>query len=664
MADEVKLASGFPAADEAVWVRLVEKALDGKSPDRLTSKTEHGLPVKALYRETDWASRADASGAPGETPFVRGSSAERDPYLPWDIRQTIAQPDPALAAHEAMEALEGGVSSIELRIDVEGRQGIAVGGRCDLAHVLADVRLDLAPVALETTGASAGTGFGVAALLASVAAARGTQDVRLAFNLDPIGALVRTCALPGGSGALAETAAFARDAAIEFGGSRILRIDARPVHEAGGTEVQELAFLAAAAAEYLRVLITAGAPASAAARMILGAVSVGADYHLEIAKLRAARRILSRITGAFGATGADAAIPIQAVTARRMLAQRDPWTNLLRNTAACFAAGVGGADIVTVRPFTDAIGRPGSLARRMARNTQIIAQEESLLGVVVDPPGGAWAFEKLGLDIAEAAWTLFQSIEAEGGLVRALVNGGFQAGVAEARKARQSAVARRKEWITGVNDFPQLAETPVDAEPFPETGSPAAGSTSGPTPASPAWSDRRRAADAGAGLHALEAGGDDELEADPLWPIRLAEPYERLRDRAEAKAMAGAPMKVFLAAVGPLAEHSARLTFAQNFFATGGVGDVSGSGDADAIVAAFRASGCRLACLCGSDKRYARDGTVMAKALKAAGAGRIYLAGRGGEIEADLRAAGVEEFIFVGVDVLASLEKAHAELGL
>jgi hypothetical protein len=305
MADEVKLASGFPAADEAVWVRLVEKALDGKSPDRLTSKTEHGLPVKALYRETDWASRADASGAPGETPFVRGSSAERDPYLPWDIRQTIAQPDPALAAHEAMEALEGGVSSIELRIDVEGRQGIAVGGRCDLAHVLADVRLDLAPVALETTGASAGTGFGVAALLASVAAARGTQDVRLAFNLDPIGALVRTCALPGGSGALAETAAFARDAAIEFGGSRILRIDARPVHEAGGTEVQELAFLAAAAAEYLRVLITAGAPASAAARMILGAVSVGADYHLEIAKLRAARRILSRITGAFGATGVD-----------------------------------------------------------------------------------------------------------------------------------------------------------------------------------------------------------------------------------------------------------------------------------------------------------------------------------------------------------------------
>ena len=166
----------------------------------------------------------------------------------------------------------------------------------------------------------------------------------------------------------------------------------------------------------------------------------------------------SRVATAFGATGPAAGMTLQAVTSRRMLTRRDPGVNILRNTAACFAAGVGGADIVTVRTFTDAMGLPGKLARRLDRNTQIIAQEESSLGRVVDPSGGAWAIEKLGDDLAKAAWDLFQQIEREGGLTKALQTGGFQKGVAEARAARMKAVASRKEPITGVTDFPLLVE--------------------------------------------------------------------------------------------------------------------------------------------------------------------------------------------------------------
>ena len=349
-----------------------------------------------------------------------------------------------------------------------------------------------------------------------------------------------------------------------------------------------------------------------------------------------------------------------------MLTRRDPWVNILRNTAACFAAGVGGADIVTVRNFTDAMGLPGKLARRLARNTQVIAQEESSLGRVVDPPGGAWAIEKLGNDLAEAAWTLFQQVEREGGLVKALQSGGFQTGVAEARSARLKAAAKRKEPITGVTDFPLLQEEVPSIE---VVNLPAivrrAAEASGRAPTGRTWAALRLASADKATLADLSRTADEDgAEAEPFWPIRLAEPFERLRDLADQRTAAGRTPRIALAALGPLAEHSARVQFAQNFFAAGGIDAVAVTGDAAALAQAVKQSGASMACLCGSDKRYADEAVAAAKALKGAGVSRLYLAGRPGDREQELRAAGVDEFIFVGTDVLASLELAHAELGL
>ena len=442
MADDLPLSAEFAAADEAKWLALAEKALDGAPMSRLTTKTEHGVPVKPLYRSPDWA--PDASGMPGMAPFIRGGRATNDPYLPWDIRQVVAHPDPALAADQVLEALERGVSSIELRVDAAGDHGVVARSAVDIQKVLNEVKLDLAPVALEATGASTTQGVELAALLAAAIGARTAATAQVAFNVDPIGALARTGALPGSvEEEIAQAASFARDVAAEFPKATYLRADSRPVHEAGGTEVQELAYLVGAGAEYVRALMTAGLSADQACSAILFTVSVGADYQVEMSKLRAARRMWGRVAEAFGASGAG--MKLQAVTSRRMLTRRDPWVNILRNTAACFAAGVGGADIVTVRAFTDAMGLPGKLARRLARNTQVIAQEECSLGKVVDAPGGAWAMEKLGEDLAIAAWALFQQVEREGGLAKALVSGGFQTGVAEARGARIKAAAKRKE---------------------------------------------------------------------------------------------------------------------------------------------------------------------------------------------------------------------------
>ncbi len=664
MADNLPLSSDFARGDEAKWLALAEKALEGVPLSKLTTKTEHGVPVKPLYRAPDWA--PDASGMPGMAPFIRGGRAVNDAYLPWDIRQIVSHPDPAIAGDQVMEALEGGVSSIELRVDAAGEHGVVARSSVDIERVLKGMKLDLAALALEATGASATQGVELAALLAA-AVGRQSTAAQVAFNVDPIGALARTGALPGSTDEeMAQAASFARDVAGEFPKATALRADSRPVHEAGGTEVQELAYLVASGAEYVRALMTAGLTADQACSAILFTVSMGADFQVEMSKLRAARRMWGRVADAFGAKGAAAGMQLQAVTSRRMLTRRDPWVNILRNTAACFAAGVGGADIVTVRAFTDAIGLPGKLARRLARNTQVIAQEESSLGKVVDAPGGAWAMEKLGDDLTVAAWALFQQVEREGGLAKALETGGFQTGVAEARGARIKAAAKRKELVTGVTDFPLLQEEVPSIE---VVNLPAivrrAAEASGRAPAARSWFSLKGAAQDRATLADLSRTSDDGgAEAEPLWPIRLAEPFERLRDLADQRTAAGRAPKIFLAALGPMAEHTARLQYATNFFAAGGIGAVPSVGDATWHEKTIGSSGCSLACICGSDKRYATDAVEAAKALKRAGVARLYLAGKPGELEAALREAGVDEFIHVGVDVLASLELAHAELGL
>ncbi len=580
MSDDLSLSADFPRGDEARWRELADKALKGAPLDKLTTRTEHGVAVKPLYRAPDWDSAHDASGLPGLAPFTRGDRAVNDAYLPWDIRQVVVHPDPAMAAAEVMEALNGGVSSVELRVDAAGEQGVVARSAADLSKILADVKLDLATVALEAAGASSAHGVELAALLAAAVGNERAADALIAFNVDSIGALARTGALPGpATQELTETAEFVRDARPQFSKSTFLRADARPVHEAGGTDVQELAFLAASVAEYMRALIAIGFSADDAAKAMIACVSVGADFQVEMSKLRAARRILGRITEAFGARGPAAAIQLQAVTSRRMLAQRDPWVNMLRNTAACFAAGVGGADIVTVRTFTDAIGLPGKLARRLARNTQVIAQEESSLGKVTDAPGGSWAMEKLGADLAEAAWGLFQQIEREGGALQALANGAFQIGVADARARRMKAAARRKEWITGVNDFPLLNEEvpSVETVNLPVIVRSAA-EASGRAPADRSWASLRAAAADRATLADIAKTGEAGAEVEPFWPIRLSEPFERLRDLADERSAAGKSPKIFLAALGPQAEHSARLMYAQNFFAAGGIASVPSTG--------------------------------------------------------------------------------------
>jgi methylmalonyl-CoA mutase len=404
--------------------------------------------------------------------------------------------------------------------------------------------------------------------------------------------------------------------------------DGRAVHDAGGSEVQELAFALSLAVAYLRMLEAGGIDLDAARAAISFRLAADADQFLTMAKFRALRLLWARIESACGL--APKPVFLAAETAWRMLTQRDPYVNMLRATIASFAAGLAGADAITVLPHTLALGLPDAFARRVARNTQLVLLEESNLAKVSDPAAGSGGIESLTQALCEAAWALFQEIEKAGGVFTALEQNLIQRKVAATRAAREANIARRKEALTGATAFPNLNEAQVailDVKAFELAPSDAA-----------------------------------KITFDALSPMRLAAPFERLRDRSdEMLKTKGARPRVFLANLGTPADFTARATFAKSFFEVGGIETVGPEGGPDpaALSAAFKASGAVLACICSSDKVCAEQAESAARVLQAAGARHIYLAGRAGEQEAALRAAGVNEFIFAGGDALASLQQAH-----
>lgn len=611
-------AADFPDQDESRWRALVDAALKGQTFEKLVARTADGLDLRPLYRETDIATAGDVSGVPGSAPFVRGAGATRDAYQPWHIRQAFQHPDPAQTNREILADLEGGVSAVELVIDPAGGDGVAIRTLADLRSALDGVLVDLAPISLDA-GAH---GVEAATLLADYLKDVGPAAAAPHFDIDPVGTQMRTGADP--APAFAAAADLALRHLDHFPAAVWLRVDARPVHEAGGSEAQELGVALAGGIAALRALTDAGLRVADAARMIGFTLAVGADVLVETAKLRALRLGWARILEASGA-GDGPGASIHAVTSRRMMTRHDAWTNMLRTTGATFAAAVGGATAITVRPFTEALGLPTPFARRMARNTQLVLMEESRLGHVIDPAGGAWFVEELTRELAQAAWTRMQAIEAQGGIAAALAGGALQQDVALTRQKRAKAFASRRETITGVTDFPLLGQEPP--------------AVAAPWPAHPARTQ----------------------SAAILAPIRWAEPFEALRDAGEK-----AKARVFFANLGPLAEFSARANFARNLLAAGGVaalGPEDVHADLTAVARQFSETDTRVAVLCGSDARYAAEGADAAKRLKASGCDWLVYAGKPAD-EAALRTAGVDQFIFAGQDALEALKTLHAALGV
>ena len=615
--DDLVLAADFAPATSDDWRRLVDGVLKGAPFERLVSKTYDGIKIQPLYpRATDAAPiAARAAGAP------------------WQIMQRIDHPDAAKANAQALHDLENGATGLALIFaGANGARGFGLEATPETIEKLLDgIFLD-AGIAIEL---HAGPQSRMAAIhLADYISAKGIDPAKceIRFGYDPIGAT----AVWGQSAynwwemAPAVTEAIKKLSAQGFNGPFAVA-DGRIIHDAGGSEVQELAWVLGVMVSYLRALEDANIPVETARSMIYARLSADADQFLTLAKFRALRLLWARVEESCGL--APKPLFIAAETAWRMLTQRDPYVNLLRATVATFSAGLGGANSVCVLPHTLALGLPDAFARRAARNTQLVLLEESNLAKVSDPAAGAGGIEALTQELCASAWALFQDIEKAGGAFYALGNNVLQPKVSATRKARQASIAKRREVLTGASEFPNLHEPrasvlkvkPVPAKPY----------------------------------------GRDKIKFNALEPIRLAVPFEALRDKSDhLLARQGARPKVFLANLGTPADFTARAGFAKSFFETGGIEAVDNEGfsDAAALAEAFKASGASFACLCSSDKLYPDHATAAAKALKAAGCKHIYLAGKPGELEPALREAGVADFIFSGGDALALLVAAYGRM--
>ncbi|KFG09542.1 methylmalonyl-CoA mutase subunit beta [Streptomyces scabiei] len=595
--DGLELAGEFPDATHEQWQRLVAGVLrkSGKdvegaqAEEALSTALEDGLRTRPLYTAHD---TAPPSGLPGFPPFVRGGRAAGNTVGGWDVRQRHTAAD----GGAVLADLENGVSSLWL---VLGAAGLPVSS---LGRVLDGVYLDLAPVVLDA-GAETESAAGE---LLRLYAERGVagQAARGNLGADPLGHEART----GQAYDFAPVAGLARRCAEEYPGLRALTVDALPYHEAGGSAAQELGASLATGVAYLRELTGAGLGVEQACAQLEFRYAATADQFLTIAKLRAARRLWARVAEVCGAPAAGAQLQ-HAVTSPVMMTRRDPWVNMLRTTIATLAAGAGGADSVTVLPFDHALGLPDAFARRIARNTSTILVEESHLARVIDPAGGSWYVERLTDELAHAGWEFFQEIERGGGQAAALCSGAVRERLAETWAARSVKLAKRREPVTGVSEFPHLAEKPVVREPAPEPPS----------------------------------GGLPRVSRD--------EAFEALRARSDAHlAATGSRPRLYLASLGPAAAHTARTTFAANLFQAGGIEPVTEG--------TFEESGATEVCLCSSDALYEERAAAEAAELKAAGAAHVFLAGRPGPY------TDVDAFVFAGCDAVAVLSAALDRMGV
>ena len=433
------LADLFPPATRERWLGLVDGVLKGADFEkRLVSKTADGLRIEPLYEAAEPV--AQPVRAPG----------------PWRIAQRVDHPEAEAARALAMADLEGGADALTL---VFAAAPAARGYGLDASAL--DAALDGVMLPLIAIRLDAGGGAPQAAAAFKALAARRNEPLSgldLDLGLDPIGTFAATGSLGADFGGVLSRILSDFDADGFTG--RACLADGRPYHAAGASEAAELAAVLATAVAYLRALEAGGHDLARARDAIAVLLVADADEFLTIAKFRALRRLWARVEDACGL--APEPIRLHAETAWRMVARRDPATNLLRATLACAGAMLGGADGVTVLPHTAALGLADPFARRLARNTALVLRDEAGIDRVADPAAGSGAVEALTEALCAAAWDLLGDLERRGGLPAALVDGSWSARLALTRATRRAELAAGTRAILGTTAYP-LAEEPAPA---------------------------------------------------------------------------------------------------------------------------------------------------------------------------------------------------------
>jgi len=598
------LAGDFPPPTIEQWHAEVLKVMNRRRPpdaqlsieqaiSRLTTATVDGLTIDPLYTRQE----GRRIGWPGQMPFTRGARTK----VGWVVAQLHEDGDVSRGHAAVMDDLMNGGSGVWLRVD---QDGVAVK---DVPAMLAGVVPAAAMVTVSSVGQQAAAAD---ALLAFLSASQAPVAAYSSLGIDPLG----SAAVTGATADLTGLAGWVRRAK-QCDGLRAIVVDATAYDNAGAGDVQQLAFAIATGIEYVRVLGEQGVDAATAFSQIMFRVAATADQFGTIARLRALRRLWSRVGEVLAVPETERGAVQHAVTSWRMVSRDDPWVNMLRHTTACFAAAVGGAEAITTLPHDGPWGLPSKFSRRIARNVQLLAAEESHIGAVQDPAGGSWYVESLTDQMASKGWAVVQQVEAAGGMSSALASGMIAQLIEPVVAERARRVANRSLPITGVSMFPKPDEQP------------------------PTGIIARPPAPARAGLPQR----------------RDAEVFEALRDRASAfEASRGFRPAVLLACLGQRRSFGPRETFTSNLFWVAGI---TTPVIEDATPQAIAAMGAdyQVVVLASSGPVYAEQAVTVAKALKAAGVQHVYMAGRkteAGDPEID---SYIEQEIFDGMDIVTFL---------
>jgi methylmalonyl-CoA mutase len=699
----------YPTYDE--WRKAAEKSLKGGAfEEKLVTKTYEGIDLQPMYTNEDIENLSHISSLPGETPYVRGTETLGYIAQPWEICQELFYRSPEEFNRAARTDVVRGQTMLNLAFDSAslqgwdpdqvkaeevGKRGTSIISTSDTAKAFAEIDLEKIPVFIHT-GAM---GLPIFSLLMAHIKQQGQDSKKLrgCIGMDPLGELVKEgklpCSLKSSYDFMGEILKWTLNYAPSL---QTVIVEGHPYHNGGGSAVHELAFALATGVEYLRELQERGLSIDEIAPRICFSLSIGSNFFMEIAKFRAARLLWSNVVREFGGSDTAQKMFIHARTSAWTKTVHDPYVNMLRCTAEAFAGIIGGVNSLHVSSFDEAIRPADNFSRRIARNTQIILQQEAHLSKVVDPAGGSWYIESLTDSLAKKAWEAFQEIEAQGGMFHALKKGLPQEQIAEVAKERSANIGRRKDKFVGTNVYPNLKETPLTFE----------GVDS-------ATFYRKRISDVAAhrdvfdqvklqplldrfdktlhstlehvvdiAIHAVSCGatiGDlaqvirqaDE-EAPTIEAVRMyraTEQFESLRSRAMLhKEKTGSYPQVFLANMEPILQHKSRADFSTGFFEVGGFEVIQNQGfsTVEEAVRAANESKASIVVICSTDETYPDVVPPLVRLIKEANPDTtVLVAGQPATEYTDIyNQAGVDGFIHARVNCYETLLKLQDKKGI
>lgn len=619
-----KLFKEFPPVSTPEWEAVIERDLKGADYEkRLVWKTAQGFPVKPYYRSEDLKGLSLTHTLPGDFPYVRGNKINNND---WYVRQNIKVGKIADANEKALDILMKGVNSLGFVLDDKKEYSFEdIDGLCK--NIFAEI------VELNfVCGTQAENLVDIYHELVS-RYNRDFQKVHGSINFDPLGRIIMKGNFYSSLEEDMESCSRMLDKTLHLPNFTVITVNGRNFHHAGSSIVQELAYSLAAGAEYLTQLSESGLSVDKIAPGMRFNFSVGSDYFMEIAKIRAARQLWAAIVKAYGPSHDEIGkMSVHTETASWNITVYDPYVNMLRTTTESMAAAIAGVDSHIVKPFDAAFAKASDFSERIARNQQLLLKEESYFDKVADPAAGSYYIENLTELMAEQAWKLFLEIEEKGGYLEAVKSGFIQQQIDENARSMDMDIAKRKINLLGTNQYPDVTEKIEKYIP--------------------------------ADVFSASDFTEENASFETLKPYRGAQAFELVRKKTDNYSIKHKRPSVFMFTYGNLAMRIARAQFASYFYAVAGFDLIDNLGfkTIEEGIKVAKESGAEIVVICSSDEEYAEIVPEIYKQLHESM--QVVVAGYPKAIMEDLKKQGLENFIHVRSNVLETLKDVQGKLGI